>query len=502
MAAYENKLTNNLADPGSFLEGDTMTLVGGAKFVRQNGRWEPYSFSSSSAKGSTQLLTATTSDQGVGSGAAPIATMKQLYGEEELATSFDRELTRMEYDFRRRGRLGVGNKGAVAFRFDHHSKIFRDTFKPLVDTRGFPYQLNAHVTEFDGSVPDNPTWADAVLWQDAGMEFFTHGMTHDMYSPANYAGMKDDLLAPLAIAKANGMDVKGWAMPGLGDATAFDGLLVPDDWRGSAGRIIMSSYPLAEAYSGPTCVPITSEPNLYLYGRAHVTIETQTLGALKKYVDLCTIEKKSCRFMVHCGLIDKPGYITLTDYTAFLDYVVAQRDAGLLDIVLPSALPYITNSTFRLDLLHGAGTFAGLSDSNIGLWTKLGTTWNTISATGGYNNGPKVSILPGKYAPYYIISDCTRNGYAGEVFQFEGWCQGAQAGLTDTCQVIMIGPNDTTFIDKRYPGVGNGSWTPVRFNFRIPKTINGATVVDVQLTLGRYGGTSGTEWSNVTIKKV
>ena len=448
------------------------------------------------------MANVTTSSGGVGSGSAPIAVLTQQIGEEELATPFDRELARMEYDFRRRGRLGVGNKGAVAFRFDHHSKVFRDTVKPLFDARGFPYQLNAHVSEFDGSIPTNPTWADAVVWQDAGMEFFTHGMDHTMYAPANYQGMKNDLLTPLAIAKANGMDVKGWAMPGLGDAAAFDGLLVPDDWRGSAGRLIMSNYQLAEAYSGPTCVPITSEPNMYLYGRGHVTIETQTLGALKKYVDLCVIEKKSCRFMVHCGLIGTAGNITLTDYTAFLDYVVAKRDAGLLDVLLPSSLPYITNSTYRLDLLHGAGTFDGLSDSYIGLWSKLGTTWNTIYATGGYNNGPKVSILPGKYAPYYVIPDCTRNGYAGEVFQFEGWCQGATAGQTDTCQVTMIGPGNTTFIDKRITGVGNGSWTPVRFNFRIPKKIGAATVVDIQLTLGRYGGTSGTEWSNVTIKKV
>ena len=448
------------------------------------------------------VLTATTSAQGIGSGSAPIAVLTQQIGEEELATPFDRELVRMEYDFRRRGRLGVGNKGAVAFRFDHDTKVFRDTVKPLVDARGFPYQLNVHISEFDGSVAGNPTWADAVAWQDYGMEFFTHGMNHGMYSPANYQGMKNDLLTPIAIAKANGLDVKGWAMPGLGDASAFDGLLVPDDWRGSAGRLIMSNYPLAEAYSGPTCVPITSEPNMYLYGRRHVTTDTQTLDALKKYVDLCVIEKKSCRFMAHCGLIGTAGRITLTDYTAFLDYVVAKRDAGLLDVVLPSALPYLTNSSYRLDLLHGAGTFAGLSDAYIGLWTKLGTTWNTIYPDGGYNNGPRVTILPGKYAPFYVIPDCTRNGYAGEVFQFEGWCQGATAGLTDTCLVTMIGPGYTTFIDKRITGVGNVSWTPVRFNFRIPKTIGGATVVDVQLTLSRYGGTSGTEWSNVTIKKV
>ena len=450
----------------------------------------------------SQALGVRNSAQGIGSGSAPIAVLTQQIGEEELATPFDRELVRMEYDFRRRGRLGVGNRGAVAFRFDHDSKVFRDTVKPLVDARGFPYQLNAHVSEFDGSIPTNPTWADAVVWQDNGMEFFTHGMDHTMYSPANYQGMKNDLLTPLATAKANGMDVKGWAMPGLGDAAAFDGLLVPDDWRGSAGRLIMSNYPLAEAYSGPTCVPITSEPNMYLYGRGHVTIDTQTLDALKKYVDLCVIEKKSCRFMAHCGSIGTAGHITLADYTAFLDYVVAKRDAGLLDVLLPSALPYVTNSAYRLDLLHGAGTFAGLSDSDIGLWTKLGTTWNTISATGGYNNGPKVSILPGKFAPFYVIQDCTRNGYAGEVFQFEGWCQGAQAGLTDTCQVIMIGPGYTTFIDKRIAFVGNGSWTPVRFNFRIPKKINNTTVGNVQLTLGRWGGYAGTEWSNVTIKKV
>ena len=49
------------------------------------------------------ISSSTSSDGGVGSGSAPIATMKQVSGEEELATSFDRELVRMEYDFRRRG---------------------------------------------------------------------------------------------------------------------------------------------------------------------------------------------------------------------------------------------------------------------------------------------------------------------------------------------------------------------------------------------------------------
>ena len=50
-------------------------------------------------------LTATVSSSGgVGSGSAPIAVLTQQTGEEELATPFDRELARMEYDFRRRGR--------------------------------------------------------------------------------------------------------------------------------------------------------------------------------------------------------------------------------------------------------------------------------------------------------------------------------------------------------------------------------------------------------------
>lgn len=421
-------------------------------------------------------------------------------GHEQLRTDFDRELSRMDYDFRRRGRLGVGEKGALALRFDHHTKAFQDTVKPLLDARALPYQMNCHVTELDGTTPTNPTWATVAAWQQDGMEFFTHGMTHDVY-PDTYNGMYDEIVTCKEIAQQNGMDVKGWAMPGL-SPTALDKLLVLDDWRGEVGRLLMSHYDLAEAYSGPVTVPITSEPNLYRYGRSHFTIDDQTFATSKELIDICIAEKKSVRVMNHAGLIGTAGKISLADYTAWLDYVVEKRDAGLLDIVLPSSLPYVTNSTHRLDLLFGAGSFAGLSDGNTGLWEKLGGTWNTISPTGGYNNGAKVTILPGKNAPYYTIRDCTRNGFAGEIFQFDGYCKGATDGATDTCEVIINTVGGAWSISKKYAATGFATWRRVLFNFRIPREVNGTEVTNIAVSLTRYGGTSGTEWSNVTIRKL
>ena len=441
---------------------------------------------------------ATLSDQGVGSGYAK--TLAQAVGEEQLALNFDIALTRMDYDMRRLGRLGVGNKAVLALRFDHHTAVFRDTIKPLLDARGLPYQMNTHVTELDGSKPANPTWADVAQWQYSGCEYFTHGIDHMAY-PNTYQGLWDNVVGCKKTAEANGLIVKGWAMPGLGEPWCFDGLNVLDDWRGAAGRLLMSNYAIAEAYSGPILLPVTPQPNRYFYGRAHNTIDAATLATATGWIDTICRDKKSMRVMCHVGLLGTASFMALASYTTWLDYIVAKRDAGELEIVLPSALPYVTNDTTRLDLLCGTGSFVGVSSSNLAGWTALGGTYADTEQTGGYNNGPKLVVAIGKSSASYVVRECTGQGYNGEHFVFEGYCQGNVAG-TDTAKVVITDGLNWT-LTKTISGVVPGTWTKVIFPFMLPKLLsNGQTLQNITIQIGRNGGTSGTEWSNVSIKKI
>ena len=384
--------------------------------------------------------------------------------------SFQRQLC----DASKQGRLGIGpGKGVIALRFDDWQNALRTTIVPLLQARGLPY---SHVL-ISGFSTEQPwgigtTWANIHGWVDRGCEIWCHGWDHRDY--IGYAGLVRNVVTAKQEIEAQNFKVQGFSVPGVtkvytaeqrGSQEPYDSQFVESDFLTPTGHLIYQNYPLLEGYGGGAWSDVA--PSVY-YGRGHSTIDALSLSTAKSLIDDCIKFKMSLRIMCHAGVIGTGGYMSLADYTAWLDYLVAKWDAGLIDIVTPSALPYIDASTKRLDLLQGDGSFLGLSQGNPGMWNNLGGSYSTVYQTGGYNNGPYIDIpTSGGNGPNARPAGLSSRHLNGETFLFEGWCKSTGAGNT-TARVIIRGYTDSSqFNIDLTQSVGNLSWT----RWRVPFTI-------------------------------
>lgn len=433
------------------------------------------------------------------------------------------ELMRQDFDFRRRGAVGVGpNKAAIAVRFDDWQSSMKSSIRPLMLARQIPFSLvlisrwRTAVAWGAGATPD-----DLMSWVSYGAEVFCHGFDHQ-----DYIGY-DGLYGNVVTAKKEIEDVlptvrvQGFSIPGVdttygaeGSATPvtpeqrgsqypYDQLNQPQQWYGPAGRLLMSHYALVESDSGPVRLPIGAAPNLYMYGRAHLGLDFVTLGQAKDVVDQAVRERCSLRIMGHPGNFGTArAKMTVAEFTSFLDYMVTLRDAGLLEFVMPSSLPYVTNSTQRLDLMSGWGTLVGATNTSLSGWYKLGGAYNTISPNGGHNDLPYCQIDASGgliYSPSYLVSDATKQGFAGETFEFRGWAQSVDASNT-SARIDIVAAGTTWTVGKTF--VVGPTLTLVRFQFTLPKVgPNGEFIGSIDIKPSRYGG-SGIRWSDMSCVKI
>jgi len=434
------------------------------------------------------------------------------------------DFMRQDFAYRRRGKIGIGpNKAAVAIRFDDGQNAAKATIFPLMIARQLPFS-HVLISRWQTAVTwgNTATPADVTGWVNQGCEIFSHGYDHQDYIGydglyGNVVGSKNEIEALLPTVR-----VQGFAIPGIdltkgpygdpshpvtpeqrGSAYPYDLLTKPEMWNGPAGRLLMSHYPIVEAYSGAVRYPISSEPSLYMYGRSHIGLDYTTLAQAKGLVDQAIREKCSIRFMGHpANFGTSESLMTVADLTAFLDYIVTKRDAGLVEVVMPSSLPFVTNQSDRLDLMQGAGSLVGVTNTPLSGWSALGGIYNIINPDGGHNNLPnfQMNASGDHYSqPEYLVSDCTLQGFAGESFEFRGWAQSVDAVNTHArIDVVAAG---TSWTVGRSVLVG-ATMTLVRLPFTLPKIgPNGEFIGTVSIKPGRWGG-SGIKWSDMSVVKL
>ena len=73
-------------------------------------------------------------------------------------------------------------------------------------------------------------------------------------------------------------------------------------------------------------------------GMSHTTLDGATLSGAKGVVENAKRDRRGAQFMLHPTALDQSGKLSLSDLTAFLDYVVAERDAGRLAVLSPYSL--------------------------------------------------------------------------------------------------------------------------------------------------------------------
>ena len=430
-------------------------------------------------------------------------------------------LMHQEFQFRRRGKVGIGpNKAAISIRFDDGQTFLKNDIVALMQARDLPFSI-VLISRWDTFAwGSGASAADITSYVNRGAEIFSHGLDHQDY--IGYQGLYDNVVLSKAEieSKLPTVKVQGFALPGVdldyaapgstpvtpeqrGSDLPYGGLTKVEHWNGAGGRLLMSHYPMAEAYSGPVRCRITDSPSLYLYGRSHIGLDYVTLAQAEAAVDQAVNEKCSLRFMAHPATFGTAqSLFTLADFTSFLDYLVQLRDAGAIEIVMPSSMPFVTNTSSRLDLMAGRGNLVGATNNASYGWNSLGGIYNILSESGGHDGLPnfQMNASGDHYSqPLYLVTDCTLQGYAGETFEFRGWAQSVDAANTQARIDITAGGTAWTVGKSTLVGP---NWTLIRFPFTIPKVgPNGEFIGSIAIKPSRWGG-SGIRWSDMSCVKL
>lgn len=400
------------------------------------------------------------------------------------------------------GVIGTSGKGVVALRFDDYQDVFRVKIFPLLISRGLPCSM-ALISRFntEQSWGVGTTWDDVRNWNRNGVEIWSHGTDHKDYSSKGYAGLFSQIVTSKLEIEAQNIKVAGWALPGVKPSTKnlpYNGLTKPSDYNSMVGRLLMETYALTEAYAYK---PIRILPTNIYHGLSHYTISDggETLATSKEAVDVAIKNKSGLELMCHPANLGKPGHMTLSEFATLLDYIKAQWDDGLIEVLTPSGLFFADPSSSNRLKLTTDDSFEGISATHPGAWSEtMKWTGKSIETNGGRtgNNFLRINSSITSYGVTEKISSLDLLKVKGEQFLFEGWIR--PYGKGNATGMIQIGDynfSKNLTIIKKVVSKGS-SWKKVSFVFCIPPNTKTIT-----LSLYRISGTA-MDFDDVSIKKI
>jgi hypothetical protein len=241
------------------------------------------------------------------------------------------------------------NKGIVALRFDDGRSIDYTYTYPLLISKGLVggFSIPTSTIGQSGKI----TQAQLLEMQAAGLEIMSHSKTHGA-DPASHAIFLDEAIESATVLQGMGIDVASFVQPGTWViANAYD-IVDTDFWGTPADLALRSKYLAYEGYIEGYDVngqyyslPRASASR---YGTRHETMSTAyyTLAQMKAKVDYCIANKCSWEQLWHTWELGVGGNTTIADFEALLDYMVAAKAAGGLEVFTPTQLLYATPFVF------------------------------------------------------------------------------------------------------------------------------------------------------------
>ncbi|MGH4140989.1 polysaccharide deacetylase family protein [Clostridium sp.] len=401
------------------------------------------------------------------------------------------------------GVIGTAGKGVVALRFDDYQDAFGAKIYPLLLSRGLPCSM-ALISRFNTaqSWGKDTTWAEVKNWNRNGVEIWSHGTDHKDYSKHGYAGLYSQIVTSKLEIEAQNIKVVGWALPGVRPSTKnlpYNGLTKPSDYNSTPGKLLMQTYAITEAYAykAPRVLP-----SHIFHGLGHMTISDgsgEGLEIAKTAINVATKNKSGIELMCHIGNLGKKGNMTISQFTAMLDYIKTQWDNGSIEVLTPSGLCFADPNTSTRLKLNSDTSFEGLTVASPTAWgdTKK-WTGKTIGTSGGRTgeNFLRITSNCTNSAVTQKIDYLDKLKVSGEQFVFEGWFR--PHGKGNTIGMVQIEDSNSSKKLKIINRVVNNapSWKRVRFVFGIPPNTKSIT-----LSLSKISGTS-IDWDDVTIKKI
>lgn len=396
------------------------------------------------------------------------------------------------------GKIGTAGKGVIAFRIDHGIDPFRATHWPLLRARNLPCGFGFVSGSVENGTalyePSTTTWAQARLMHYEGAESWDHSQDHRDPLPlgAGPLTIKQEITDSRAILESQLLAPVGWQMPGITGCVTpgYSGNLDTLDKLGDteAGQRLMAAYGLIENYR-QGAQRILPTDGCYLL--SHITIDTMSLAGAKSYVDMAVNDGVGVEFMFHPMWLGTAGYMTIADFTALLDYVVAKRDAALIEVLTPSGLAFADpGSSYRLNLLKTCD-FEGVTKVGgvIGSWTATTDAGITLRSDGGHTGLNYVRFSGTQNLLDQTYGYLDQGGFHNAAFELSAWVRNPSAAAAKARLRVYVAspgghPDLGSVRDVYYDLAAGQTWTQIRMPFCIPRANTPATSAAVTETIG------------------
>ena len=378
------------------------------------------------------------------------------------------------------GVIGTSGKAVAAIRVDHNNKAFNEILLPMLIARDIPASMCQFVNVFTPDPSYTNDDSTGYSWTNVqnncnnhGIEVWNHSWTHTEVS--TQAGYEREIIdSKLQLeAMMPKVRVKGFMVPGVTGnnwGNFSNNLSNMDVWHTTeAGRLIMESHASANG-GGAQLQALNTGSTLGWQSRQ---IDNDTVSSTQiNIIKSAQAMKSGVITMIHPIQIDRgAGYITSAVVAEILDYMVAERDAGRLEILTITGMMHAdTERTTRNNLIRDPGFTTATT-------YYVGTTGYTFA--GGVATGNGTVSLLGQNV-----------NLSGSV----GWAQGstrmcsakfqATAGAVVRLRVYDLATPSNFDVTKDVTLPASSNWVTVRKAISIPT--NG--IANLRLDFGRVSG--------------
>lgn len=266
----------------------------------------------------------------------------------------------------------------ISLRFDDGLDTDYSVVYPELLSRGLPagFAIISNRINTTGYV----TTAQALEMQARGMEILSHSKTHPVTWPLTITQFQTEVRDSRTALQALGLVAEGFVYPGYWnsgsalDPAAMDGT--------EEGRLCREYAQVSAIIADDWYSNYHSLPWRRKYGWVWGNYDGITRAACQTRLDNAIKFGGGCQVVMHSANIGAGGtYISLADFRLWLDYIVTQRDAGLIEVHSPTGMVYARPGIPPWNYI-GDGTFSKSVTGTPVVWTVYGAAWTIDTGAG------------------------------------------------------------------------------------------------------------------------
>lgn len=310
----------------------------------------------------------------------------------------------------RKGKIGTGGVGVVSLRFDDAPDDFTSKILPLLVERRLPFTRVTTSDSIGGTVvPESifPTMQDYLI--NYGGEVFNHGRTH--INVTGDLAIENEFIGALKKLRTLMPRVPIDCFSPPGGSVTYDGHMPSNTIANFSdtrlGRSLYANHALVTGYlNNSTYRHLDGVPR---DGFQHRSCDTTPLSVMKSVTAHVANKGAGLVAMYHSNNIGATGYVSLADFTSYLDYLVAERSAGRVMILTVTGAVHADASTaYRSDFLSTHTSTGNFSETLVShLQGFYGATVELTAEVKGASGEKVISAIGEVYLEHTIPSTGT-----------------------------------------------------------------------------------------------